>query len=158
MFDLVKRNSPTNMLRTLNLTRNEIDKLFEEMFDMSPIFKNTVNIPDFSPSLDVIEKKDKYIINLETPGMEEKDIDISFCEKSNVLSIKGEKTQEEEKSEKNNYYVKERIYGTFKRKISLPENINNDINASYKNGVLKIIINKKEEEKNKTKKIKINTN
>lgn len=72
---------------------------------------------------------------------------------NNILTIKGKKEEESETSERN-YHVRERYYRSFKRSISLPNNVKaDDVDARYENGVLHVRIPKKEQEK--TKKIEI---
>ena len=89
----------------------------------------------------------------ELPGIDPKDIDISLNE--GVLTIKGEKRQEREEKEEG-YHLVERSYGSFTRSIRLPREVQSDkINASYKNGVLRITLPKSEEAKKKEIKIKV---
>lgn len=72
-----------------------------------------------------------------------------------MLTIKGEKKQEREKKEEN-YHLIERSYGAFTRSIQLPAEVNSEkITASYKNGVLKIVLPKSEEARKKEVKIKV---
>ena len=86
-------------------------------------------------------------------GLDPKDIDISLSD--GLLTIKGEKKQEREEKEEN-YHLVERSYGTFTRSIRIPNEVQSDkINASYKNGVLKVVLPKSEEAKKKVVKIKV---
>jgi HSP20 family protein len=92
-------------------------------------------------------------VKAEVPGLEPKDIDISLSD--GLLTIKGEKKQEREEKEEN-YHLVERSYGSFARSIRLPNEVQSDkIDASYKNGVLKIVLPKSEEAKKKEIKIKV---
>jgi HSP20 family protein len=85
--------------------------------------------------------------------MDPKDIEISLSE--GVLTIRGEKKQEKEEKEEG-YHLIERSYGSFTRSIRLPKDVQNDkINASFKNGVLKVVLPKSEEAKKKEIKIKV---
>jgi HSP20 family protein len=105
------------------------------------------------PSLDVTETKADVVVKAELPGIDLKDIDISLNE--GILTIKGEKKQEREEKDEG-YHLVERSYGSFTRSIRLPKEVQNEkINASYKNGVLKIIFPKSEEAKKKEIKIKV---
>jgi len=82
-----------------------------------------------------------------------KDIDVSLSE--GTLFIKGEKKQETEEKEED-YHLLERNYGSFTRSIHLPMEVQNDkISASYKNGVLTIILPKSEGAQKKGIKIKL---
>jgi len=85
--------------------------------------------------------------------MDPKDIDVSLSD--GMLTIKGEKKQEREEKEEN-YHLVERSYGSFTRSVGLPKEVKHDkISASYKNGVLKIVLPKSEEAKQKEVKIKV---
>jgi len=98
----------------------------------------------WNPSVDVSEDKDNVIIKAEMPGMKKDDVKISI--QDNVLTLKGEKKQEKDA----NYHRIERSYGYFCRSFQLPTSVKTDtIKASYKNGVLNIILPKTEEVKPK---------
>jgi HSP20 family protein len=98
---------------------------------------------------DIIEEKDKYIIEVDVPGIEKENISITFND--GYLSIVVNKS--EIKEENNNYIKRERIFSSMTRKYYLP-NINDDeIKAKLNNGVLNIICSKIEEEPNKNIKI-----
>lgn len=89
----------------------------------------------------------------EIPGMDQKEIDISFA--NGILIIRGEKKQEKEEKEEN-YHMVERRYGVFSRSIRLPHEVQSDkIKANYKDGVLRITLPKSEEAKKKAIKIKV---
>jgi len=108
---------------------------------------------EWMPSLDVSETKDNIVVKVEVPGMDGKDIDISFA--NGVLTIKGERKQEKEEKDEN-YHRVERSYGAFSRSTRLPKDIQGDkIKASCKDGVLKITLPKSEEAKKKEVKIKV---
>ena len=97
------------------------------------------------PPIDLSETADKIIIKAEIPGIDPKEIDISI--QGDTLTIKGEKKEEKEEKGKN-YYRMERRYGSFSRSVDLPNSVNpNKVSAEYKNGVLEINLQKKEEVK-----------
>ncbi len=99
----------------------------------------------WSPRIDVKETKDAYEVLADLPGMEKKDINISLHD--NVLTVSGER-KHEEKSEDENRYFKERVYGNFSRSFRLPYQVDHkDVHAEYKNGVLKVVLQKSEEAK-----------
>ncbi len=96
-------------------------------------------------SADVYDDDDKVIVNIEAPGMQESDFDISVID--NVLYVKGEKHFNREKSE-GNYSIKERAYGRFERVIPLAYEVDPEkAKASYKQGVLRIEVDKSEQHK-----------
>jgi HSP20 family protein len=136
--------------REFERMRKEMDRLWDSFFERRP---RAGEIGEWYPSLDVAETKDDLVIKAEVPGMDVKDIDISLS--NGVLTIKGEKKQEKEEKEEN-YHLLERSYGSFTRSVQLPKEIQSDkINASYKNGILKIVLPKSEEAKKKEIKIKV---
>jgi len=90
-----------------------------------------------SPRVDVASTDKEYTITVEVPGVDEKDVKLELAN-DGALTIRGEKKHEKEQKDKNFYRV-ERSYGSFQRTLSLPEDTNRDqIDASFKNGVLTI--------------------
>ncbi len=131
--------------------RREMDRLWDSFTKTGA--KRRDGGEQWTPSLDVAETKSDVIVKAEIPGMDPKDIEISLSQ--GVLTIKGEKKQESEEKEED-YRLVERSYGSFTRSIQLPTEIQEDkINASYKNGVLKVILPKSEEAKKKEIKIQV---
>ena len=73
--------------------------------------------------------------------MKQSDIELQL--NNNILTIKG-KIEESAESEEKNYFMRERYYGSFQRSITLPNNVIEDnIDATFKDGILNITINKK---------------
>lgn len=129
------------------------DRLFEEFFrDIDAVPEG---IPAFSARLDVAETDKAVTVTADLPGLEEKDIELSLNE--NVLSLKGEKKAESEEEGKN-FYRKERTYGAFYREVELPAEIDAArVEATFKNGVLTVMLPKSEKAKEETRKIPIKT-
>jgi len=99
------------------------------------------------PLVNVAEEKDEYKIEVAAPGLSKKDFKVYI--NNSVLEISFEMKKEIE-DENNNYVRREFKYSSFKRSFSLPNEVNTDkIKALHKDGVLKILIPKKEEIKNK---------
>jgi HSP20 family protein len=136
----------------LERMRREMDRLWDSFFEERPRRK-LEGVGEWLPSLDVSETKNDLVVKAELPGLEPKDIDISLSE--GILTIKGEKKQEKEEKEEN-YHLIERSYGSFTRSVRLPREVQSErINASFKNGVLRITLPKSEEAKRKEIKIKV---
>ena len=132
--------------------RREMDRVWDSFFEGRPS-RRTREEGEWLPSIDVSETKSDLVVKAELPGMEAKDIEISLNE--GLLTIKGDKKQEREEKEEG-YHLIERSYGSFTRSIRLPKDVQSDkINASYKNGVLKVILPKSEEAEKKEIKIKV---
>src|SRR3982750_2661771 len=72
----------------------EIQRLFDRFLSLSPDLLNDSMHQDFSPVLDVHETEKEFQVNLEVPGMNEHDIDVSIS--NNMLTIRGEKKEEKE--------------------------------------------------------------
>jgi HSP20 family protein len=144
--------APWRPFRELERMRREMDRLWESFFEERPRRK-IEELGEWGPSLDLSETKNDLIVKAEVPGIDPKGIDISLS--NDVLTIKGEKKQEKEEKEENYHFI-ERSYGAFSRSIRLPREVQSDkINASYKNGLLKVALPKSEEAKKKEIKIKV---
>jgi HSP20 family protein len=97
------------------------------------------------PALDVSEDENAIVVKAEVPGCKADDIDISVHR--NMLSISGEKKKEQENKEKG-YYHLERSYGSFRRDINLPTDVDTGkIEAACKDGVLSVTVPKAEQAK-----------
>ncbi|MBD3320351.1 MAG: Hsp20 family protein [Chitinivibrionales bacterium] len=105
------------------------------------------------PSMDIVEGKDTYTIRADIPGVDRKDIDISVS--GDILTIKGEK-KEESKADEGAYSHLERSYGSFSRSFTLPDNVDRDnVDASFKNGVLELTLTKTSQTAPESKKIEV---
>ncbi|HTR31525.1 MAG TPA: Hsp20/alpha crystallin family protein [Puia sp.] len=118
---------------------------WESMFDFNGgSLINTLN-PINIPAVNIVDNKDNYEVSLAAPGMKKDDFKIDID--ANTLTISAEK--EEKKEEKEDRYTrKEFNYTSFSRSFSLPDWVNKDkIDASYENGLLKLVLPKTEEAK-----------
>jgi HSP20 family protein len=147
MNDIIKRD-PFNRLSRF---QDEIQKFFNTAFPTIARDESSILTSDWCPAVDIKENEDKYLILADIPGVYPKDIDVTM--EHGTLTIKGER-KSEHKEEKENFKRVERTYGTFYRRFSLPDDANADsINATSKDGVLEITLDKKETVK--PKKIKV---
>ncbi len=137
------RWSPTRDLLNTPFIDRFFSDLFEPTYDSDRMWR---------PIVDLAETDESYEIRAEIPGMDKKDIEISF--KDNTLVLSGEKKMEKDETKKNYHHI-ERMYGKFQRSFSMPNDIQADkIEASYNNGILTVII-PKDIEKTKAKAIAI---
>ena len=138
---------------TLPTLQDRINRIFEESFPArASAEEGEVSLCDWRPTVDTYEEDDTIVINAELPGVNKDDVSIDI--KDNVLSIKGVRNYEQ-KIKEENYYRQERCYGKFYRAFTLPDAVHpNKIEASYKDGVLKIKIPKAEETASKKIEIK----
>ena len=103
---------------------------------------------NFIPSVDVIESKNGYEIHVAVPGMDKKDINLELND--NTLTIKGERKITNKNDEKN-YRSIETQYGAFTRTFQIPKDVNESkIDASYKDGILKVDLPKDEKKESKS--------
>ena len=125
--------------------------LFDDLFDDNFFNKKEKNLM----KTDIKEKKDKYIIEMDLPGFEKENIKLEL--NNGYLTISG-KQENKIDEEEEKYVHKERFYGECTRSFFVGDNIKEeDIDAEFKNGTLKIDIPKKEEQKEipETKQIEI---
>ncbi len=130
-----------NPFRELARIENELNKLFTEFL---PSTRETVEVVTWAPRVDVYEKDNNLVIEAEIPGAKKEDIEVKI--KDNAVVIRGEVKKEEEKKEEN-FYRKERFYGTFERVIPLPVEVKaEEAKAEFKDGILKLTIPKTTQE------------
>ena len=102
----------------------------------------------WNPAVDVIEDGDIFVLELDLPGLKKSDFTITV--KEGILTLSGERKRKEPEDEKHYRYF-ERPIGAFERSFRLPEHVDGEkVKASYKNGVLKLELPKKEEAKPRT--------
>jgi HSP20 family protein len=142
----------------LNMER-EFNKLFNSFGTRFGVNRDTENGNEeyenaiWSPLTDVTEDKDNYSLSLDIPGVPKENVKISYT--NGQLVISGERKQEKENKDKN-YYRVERSFGRFYRSFNLPQEIKEDqIEASFKDGLLNITIPKAEKVKPKEIEIKV---
>lgn len=95
------------------------------------------------PAIDVVEKKDSYLMYVELPGVDPSKIDIAF--EQNVLTVRGAKHSPVDASKDGEYrvYAAERVTGAFERSIQLPEFVDGEkISAEFTNGLLIVTVPK----------------
>jgi len=116
-------------------------KPWNELFDNSRFWGRAATVP----AVNIIDNKNEYKVTLAAPGLKREDFKIDV--ENNMLTISAEK--EEKKEEKDEEKVKSLISKlSFSRSFTLPENIKQDaIEAKYEDGVLKLLLPKKEDVK-----------
>ncbi len=93
------------------------------------------------PAMDVAEKADAYLINVELPGVEPNQVEINF--EQNVLTIRGTKPRSFDTEGEYRVYTAERVSGEFERSVRLPDFVDSErIEASYSHGLLEILVPK----------------
>ncbi len=130
--------------------------MFDDMSGESalPAFTPTAWGHDLTmPKIDETEDDKAFFVSIELPGMDEKDVDIMLS--GRLLTIRGEK-KEDEKEEGKDYYRRERKFGSFRRTLELPGEVDESkIEAFFKKGVLRIELPRTEEAQSKIKHIDV---
>lgn len=146
---LMPRTSIADEMASFQKQMNSVMNNFFSSWDIEP---STFDI-SFSPSVDLREEENKYLLDADVPGMSEDEIDVDLHD--NILTLKGEKKSERETKDKD-YLCVERSYGSFRRDIALDAEVDqNNIKAELKNGVLHVELPKKAGAKSTHKKIPI---
>ena len=121
--------------------------LFSDFFAPLASGSETADGRLFHPAVDIYEKDDQIVFEAELPGIEKDNIKVDV--EGNLLTLSGEHRSEEE-SKENGHYRRERRFGSFKRTFKLPFEVTEaHIDASYKDGVLTLKVDKPEEQKPK---------
>jgi HSP20 family protein len=144
--------------------RREIDRLFEasflnpfrglplqgSMFDLDPSSQGTSSV---APAMDLVERDNAYELTADLPGFDEKNIEVDVA--NGALTVKGQ-SQEEKVEKEQDFRLHERRIGSFSRSVRIPEAVDADkIEATFKNGVLKVTLPKMPEVQKPTKKIEV---
>lgn len=140
----------------------EIDRLFDDVFSgfgFPSVARSAqagwqgLTAASYQPQINVAGNDTRYDIELEVPGLTEKDLTIEL--QGEMLQIRGEK-QETKESDDKHFYRVERRYGKFQRTLNLPNDANpDDITAELKNGVLRLTIARRAVAQQDVKKIAI---
>ena len=137
-----------NPFNEMTLFRNAFNDFFND-----PVFTGTKTEDTWAPVVDILDKKDHVLLNVELPGVSKEDITVNIEDR--VLTISGERKSETEE-ETDTYYRRESRYGSFKRAFTLSEDILTDeVSADFKDGVLKVSL-KKDQARDEVKQISIN--
>ncbi len=117
---------------------------WNEFFDGGSYLGRTFTVP----SVNIVEGKEDFKLSLAVPGMKKNDFKIDVS--GNLLTISSEKEETKEEKE-DDYSRQEYNYSSFSRSFTLPEEVNKEkIDATYVDGVLKLVLPKKEEAKKLT--------
>ncbi len=126
--------------------KDKVDKIMEDTYEQFEYYQHgSRGMGLWKPITDVYETEDAYIIQMELPGIEKRDINIEV--KRGKILICGERRLIKE-AKGCSYHILERSYGPFARKFSIPEDADEDrITAAYRDGVLVVEIPKREVDK-----------
>lgn len=133
--------------RTLAKRTERMPFFFEEFFNkpLLDLFDDFPSRRANVPAVNITERKGDYLVSMAAPGLKKEDFKIDV--EGNLLTISSEK--EEEKQETDEKYTRQEYsYSSFERSFTLPDEVNKDkIDARYQDGVLNLVLPKKEEAK-----------
>ena len=140
---LVKRNG--NLL-------NPLPSVFDDFFNQHLFNWNNSNFSDTNttiPAVNIKETAENYEVEVAAPGMTKNDFKVELD--GNMLTISSERINQKEESDNERYTRKEFSYQSFQRNFTLQKNVvdTDKIQAKYENGLLRLLIPKKEEAKQK---------
>jgi HSP20 family protein len=137
--------------------QSDVNRIFEDFFDsVGSTILGRRGLPGFGveePKIEVSETDKEVAIEVELPGVDEDDVDVSLAD--GLLSIRAEKERAQEKKERD-YVLRERSYGLIERAVPLPEDLDLDsAKARFKNGLLVVSIPKSEKARAAVKRIAV---
>lgn len=139
--------------------RREMSRVFDDVFrgfgmpGLAALQPARMPPPMLMPQADVSETEQEIRITAEMPGIDEKNVEVTFTD--DILTIRGEK-QDERDEKQRDYHVMERSSGSFLRSLRLPFSVDpKQVHAAMKDGVLTITITKPKDVQDKTRKIEV---
>src|ERR1051326_8419489 len=137
--------------RDFSALQDRMNRIFRESYSPEGS-EEALTTSNFAPPVDVYEDEHNITLQIEVPGIDEKDIDVSI--ENNTLTVRGQRRLEKDEKEENFQRV-ERMYGGFTRSFTLPNTVDlEQVTAHYDKGMLKVRLAKRAEAK--PKQIKVN--
>jgi HSP20 family protein len=137
---------------SLDVFRDEMERWVEGVRspEVRGLFDRTL-----TPAVDVIETRDAFLVNVDVPGVSKKDLNVTLT--GTVLSVQGEKKEEEQGDRGRKFFRKETWAGGFRRTLDLPETADPEkVSADLKDGVLTVTVQKREEVKPRLISVNVN--
>ncbi|HET6204642.1 MAG TPA: Hsp20/alpha crystallin family protein [Planctomycetota bacterium] len=139
--------------RELEDVNERLNRMFGRPIPHREGAKETLAIPDWTPTLDIVETPEEYTIQVELPGIPKESVKIAVEER--LLRIEGERRQDREEKGKK-FHRMERAYGSFLRTFALPDNVDEtQVRADFKDGILTVRLPKTQKAKPKTVEVKV---
>ena len=140
---------PTSIQSALS----DFDRYFESFFGdtSNPLglaLAPAAKLFSHTPAVDIKETENSYLLEMELPGCDEKNIDVHVDGSNITIASKQQKTNEENEEK---FILRERRLNSFSRSFKLPENADSEaVSAAFKNGVLSLSVMKKAEAQKRT--------
>jgi len=131
---------------------SDFDRYFESFFGDS-LLAPAARMLNHIPAVDIQETESGYVMEMELPGYDEKNIEVHVDGSSLTISSKNEEAREEKKNNESagTYILRERKINSFSRSFKLPENADSEaVSAAFKNGILCLNIKKRAETQKRT--------
>jgi HSP20 family protein len=139
--------------RDMVTLQERMNRLFEDSMARSKTTDEEMAMGAWTPSVDIFETPEKVVLRADLPGVVEKEIDLRI--ENNMLTLRGERRFLKETKEED-YHRIERSYGSFSRSFQLPGTIDQErIQATHKEGVLEVVLPKREETRPKHIKVDV---
>jgi HSP20 family protein len=133
---------------TIQNALSDFDRYFESFFGDSLLAPAT-KLLNHLPAVDIRETENSYVLEMDLPGFDEKNLEIHVDGAS--LSIASRQEGAKEEKSEGTYILRERRMQSFSRSFKLPENADSEnVNASFKNGILSLEIKKRPEAQKRT--------
>ena len=150
MSNLVSVPKNGNVANTnSNANYSNVSTWLDDIFnrDLPSVFTSNFNTGMSVPKVNIKETADAFMVEVAVPGLKKSDFKLDLD--NQVLTISTESKEENEHKEEN-YTRREFGYSAFKRTFTLPDSVNDEkINANYTDGILSVLLPKKEEAKQK---------
>ena len=144
MFPLIHTRRGIDPTSHLNLFSNMLDRFWEGEL---PLLEG-----GYYPPLELTDTDESVMVKAELPGLKAEDIELSV--EGSVLTMSGEKKESSEKTN-GNYHHSERRYGSFRRVVTLPSEVNTEqVTTEFDNGVLTITLPKVQESRRRRIEVK----
>jgi HSP20 family protein len=129
----------------INLLHQDLDQIAGRRYGVASGDGNGSSVADWTPAVDIVEEKDRYVLRADVPGVKPEDIAVNM--ENGVLSVSGERFDESTEEAQGMRRV-ERVSGKFYRRFNLPDTADaEEISARSANGILEVVIPKQPEVK-----------
>lgn len=132
-------------LREFSTLQNEMNRLFNSVFDTPAGGGNGGALRRWMPAMDLLETDDHFVLRADLPGLSEEDVNIEL--EDTTLTVSGQRKAEHEERKEGAYRV-ERAFGSFSRSLTLPPGVDPAaVTANFDRGVLEVRVPKPEQRK-----------
>lgn len=141
-------------LKELEDMKRDMDRMFDELFaGRRPRWNKPEEASVIMPGVELFDRQNTLVLRAELPGVSKEDIDLTITKEA--ITIKGE-LKRDDTVRTEDYFIAERVYGSFLRTVQLPFEIDEEkVDATFKKGLLEVVMPKKEDAKAKEVRIAV---